>query len=522
MEIPSVNGQIISNLFFLAFLTLVNAFFSCTEMAVVSVNKNRMGMLAEKGNKKAKLILKLLEEPTNFLSTIQVFFSCTEMAVVSVNKNRMGMLAEKGNKKAKLILKLLEEPTNFLSTIQVAITLSGFFASASAATNFSFVVENWLNPFNIPYTKEISLVLVTVVLSFFTLVFGELVPKRVALQRAESIALFSVKIVYLISKIVLPFIKLLSFSTNLVLKILGVNLENIEEKVSEEEIKSLIEVGQRHGVFNETEKEMITSVLSFDNKIAREIMIPRKNVYSINIDTPLTVGQRHGVFNETEKEMITSVLSFDNKIAREIMIPRKNVYSINIDTPLTNYLDELLEEKHSRIPVYQGDKDNIVGILYLKDFIVEARKNGFENVNISSIMKKPYFVLENKNIDVLFKEFQKRKIFMAILVDEYGSFVGIVTMEDIIEEVMGNIQDVYDEEDPLLEKLSEYTYLVDGFYSLNDLNSKLGLKIDNDEFDTISGFVIDLIGRIPEENEKLQVNYKNLSFQILSVKEKWE
>ena len=426
MEIPSVNGQIISNLFFLAFLTLVNA-----------------------------------------------FFSCTEMAVVSVNKNRMGMLAEKGNKKAKLILKLLEEPTNFLSTIQVAITLSGFFASASAATNFSFVVENWLNPFNILYTKEISLVLVTVVLSFFTLVFGELVPKRVALQRAESIALFSVKIVYLISKIVLPFIKLLSFSTNLVLKILGVNLENIEEKVSEEEIKSLIEV-----------------------------------------------GQRHGVFNETEKEMITSVLSFDNKIAREIMIPRKNVYSINIDTPLTDYLDELLEEKHSRIPVYQGDKDNIVGILYLKDFIVEARKNGFENVNISSIMKKPYFVLENKNIDVLFKEFQKRKIFMAILVDEYGSFVGIVTMEDIIEEVMGNIQDVYDEEDPLLEKLSEYTYLVDGFYSLNDLNSKLGLKIDNDEFDTISGFVIDLIGRIPEENEKLQVNYKNLSFQILSVKEK--
>lgn len=393
--------------------------------------------------------------------------------MVSVNKNRMGMLAEKGNKKAKLILKLLEEPTNFLSTIQVAITLSGFFASASAATNFSFVVENWLNPFNIPYTKEISLVLVTVVLSFFTLVFGELVPKRVALQRAESIALFSVKIVYLISKIVLPFIKLLSFATNLVLKILGVNLENIEEKVSEEEIKSLIEV-----------------------------------------------GQRHGVFNETEKEMITSVLSFDNKIAREIMIPRKNVYSINIDIPLTNYLDELLEEKHSRIPVYQGDKDNIVGILYLKDFIVEARKNGFENININSIMKKPYFVLENKNIDVLFKEFQKRKIFMAILVDEYGSFVGIVTMEDIIEEVMGNIQDVYDEEDPLLEKLSEYTYLVDGFYSLNDLNSKLGLKIDNDEFDTVSGFVIDLIGRIPEENEKLQVNYKNLSFQILSVKEK--
>lgn len=424
MEIPTTNGNILSNLIFLIFLTLVNA-----------------------------------------------FFSCTEMAIVSINKNKINMLAEKGNKRAKLVLKLLEEPTNFLSTIQVAITLSGFFASASAATNFSYVVENWISIFDIPYTKEISLILVTVVLSFFTLVFGELVPKRIALQKAEGIGLFSVRIVYLISLVVLPFIKLLSFSTNFVLKIIGMDLKNMEEKVSEEEIKSLIEIGEKHGVFNETEKEMITSVLSFDNKIAREIMTPRKNVYFINIDKELNL-----------------------------------------------YLDELLEMRHSRIPIYQGEKDNIIGILYMKDFIIEARKKGFENVDIKSIMQKPYFIPENKNIDILFKEFQKNKIFVALLIDEYGSFSGLVTMEDLIEEVMGDIEEIYDEDEPKLEKLDKDNYLVDGLYSMRELNYDLDMKLENDDFDTVSGFVINLLGKIPEEGEKLKVEYNNLTFEVLEIK----
>lgn len=425
MEIPTTNGNVLSNLIFLIFLTLVNA-----------------------------------------------FFSCTEMAIVSINKNKINMLAEKGNKRAKLVLKLLEEPTNFLSTIQVAITLSGFFASASAATNFSYVVENWLSVFAIPYTKEISLILVTVVLSFFTLVFGELVPKRIALQKAEGIGLFSVRIVYLISLVVLPFIKLLSFSTNFVLKIIGMDLKNMEEKVSEEEIKSLIEIGEKHGVFNETEKEMITSVLSFDNKIAREIMTPRKNVYFINIDKELNL-----------------------------------------------YLDELLEMRHSRIPIYQGEKDNIIGILYMKDFIIEARKKGFENVDIKSIMQKPYFIPENKNIDILFKEFQKNKIFVALLIDEYGSFSGLVTMEDLIEEVMGDIEEIYDEDEPKLEKLDKDNYLVDGLYSMRELNYDLDMKLENDDVDTVSGFVINLLGKIPEEGEKLKVEYNNLTFEVLEIKD---
>lgn len=425
MEIPSTNGNLLSNLFFLIFLTFVNA-----------------------------------------------FFSCTEMAIVSINKNKINMLAEKGDKKAKLILSLLEEPTNFLSTIQIAITLSGFFASASAATNFSFIIEKWLAIFSVPYAKEIALIFVTLILSFFTLVFGELVPKRIALQKAETIGLFSVRTVYIISKIVLPFIKLLSFSTNFVLKIIGMDLKNMEERVSEEEIKSLIEIGEKNGVFNKTEKEMITSVLSFDNKIAREIMTPRKNVYFINIDKKLNL-----------------------------------------------YLDELLEMRHSRIPIYQGEKDNIIGILYMKDFIIEARKKGFDNVDIKSIMKKPYFIPENKNIDILFKEFQKNKVFVALIIDEYGSFSGLVTMEDLIEEVMGDIEEIYDEEEPKLIKLDKNNYLVDGLYSMRNLNHELDLKLENDDFDTVSGFVINLLGKIPDEKEKLKINYNNITFESLEVKD---
>lgn len=408
-----------------------------------------------------------------FLTLMNAFFAGTEMAVVSVNKNRIQVLAEEGNKRAKLVKKLLEEPTNFLSTIQVAITLSGFFASASAATNFSFIIEKWLFVFNIPYRKEIALIVVTVILSFFTLVFGELVPKRIALQKAEAVSMFSVRIVYGISKIVFPFVKLLSFSTNFVLKILGMKLENMEERVTEEEIKSLIEV-----------------------------------------------GEKHGVFNQTEKEMITSILSFDDKSAREVMTPRKNVYSVNADAPVSEYVDELLEKKYSRIPVYEKEKDNIIGILYLKDFILEARKNGFENVDIRRIIHKPYYVPENKNIDTLFKEFQQKKIFIAVLIDEYGVFSGIVTLEDLIEEVMGSIEETYENNEPKMVKTEDNSYIIDGLYSINDLNDELHIKIETEEFDTISGFVTNLLGKIPDDNERAVLNCENLTFEILSVKDK--
>lgn len=265
-----------------------------------------------------------------FLTLVNAFFASAEMAAVSVNKNKIKILAEnEDNKKAKLILELLEEPTKFLSTIQVAITLSGFLASASAATSFSKPLGKLLTQFGItyPYNENISLIFVTIILSYFTLVFGELVPKRIALQKAEFISLFSVKIILTISKITSPFIKLLSLSTNFVLHILGMKDEKLEENISKEEIRSMIEAGQANGVFNETEKEMINSIFEFDD--------------------------------------ITT---------EEIMIARTDVYMVNIDVPVTEYIDELLLKKYARIPVYQNTIDNIIGILHMKDVVIEARK----------------------------------------------------------------------------------------------------------------------------------------------------
>lgn len=407
------------------------------------------------------------------LTLVNAFFACAEMATVSVNKNKMKMLAESGNKKAILIQKLLEEPTKFLSTIQVAITLGGFFASASAATGLSKPLGQWLSMFKIPYYNQISFVFVTVMLSYFTLVFGELVPKRIALQKSEAISLFTVKPVIFISKIASPFIKLLTVSTNIVLKITGLKTENLEEKISREEIKSLVEEGQAHGVFNETEIDMINSIIEFDDKIAREVMTPR--IY---------------------------------------------VYSIDISAPLEQYLNELLETKYSRIPVYEDDIDNIIGILYVKDIMREAVKNGFDNIDIRSILHRPYLVPESKSVDELFKELQQTKQHIAILIDEYGGFSGIVTLEDLIEEIMGEIEDEYDNEEPRIRKIDAATYLIDGMVTIDELNDKLDLNIISENYDTISGYLIDTIGTIPNENDHRTIEIDNLVFKLESVKKK--
>ena len=395
------------------------------------------------------------------------------MATVSVNKNKIKMLAENGNKNAQLLQELLKEPTKFLSTIQVAITLSGFLASASAATSFSAPLDILMTKLGIPYGETIAIIIVTVVLSFFTLVFGELVPKRIALQKAEAISLFTVKPVLFISRLTSPFIKLLSFSTGLVLQVLGMKAENLEENISKEEIKSMVEAGQANGVFNETEKEMINSIFEFDDILASEIMIPLTDVYSIDIDA--SIGE---------------------------------------------YLDELLETKHSRIPVFEGDIDNIIGVLYIKDLILEARNKGFENVDIRSILRKPYLVPESKNIDTLFKEMQKSKKYIAILIDEYGGFSGIVTMEDLVEEVMGNIDDEYDDNEPKLEKIDNHIYLVDGLYPVDELIDILNIDIVSKNHNTISGYLIDTLGEIPDNSyldKEIKIN--NTIFKIKSIKE---
>ena len=407
------------------------------------------------------------------LTLLNAFFASAEMAIVSVNRNRIKMLADDGNKKASLLVDLLEEPNKFLSTIQVGITLAGFFSSASAATGISEVIGASLSQLGIPYAQSISLVVITLLLSYVTLVFGELVPKRIALQKSEQMAMLSVRPIVFVSKFAKPFVKLLSLSTNLLLRVIGMSDTDLEEKVSREEIKSLVDAGEEYGVINQIEKEMINSIFDFDDKLAKEVMTPRTEVYMINSQLPLSI-------------------------------------------------EELLEENYSRIPVYEGDMDNIIGILYLKDFLHEAYQVGFENVDLKKLLHRPYFVPECKNIDQLFKELQKSKNHLAVLIDEYGGFSGIVTIEDLIEEVMGDINDEYDDDDPVIRKIDNDTYMVNGLISIKELNDKLQLNLDEEteDYDTLGGFLINQIDYIPSETEECMVEYENLVFKIECVKDK--
>lgn len=407
------------------------------------------------------------------LTLLNMFFASAEMAIVSLNKNKIKLLAEEGNKKAQVLIKFMEEPTKFLFTIQVGITLAGFLSSAYAATWLSYDLSQYLNRFNIPYSRSIALIIVTIILSYITLVFGELFAKRVALQKSEAIAMFSVIPILYVSKIMLPFVKLISASTNILVSLAGLDKEDLDEKVSKEEIKSMVEV-----------------------------------------------GQEHGIINETEKEMINNIFEFDDKLAYEVMTPRTDVYLIDIEKSLSEYLDELIEERYSRVPVYEGDSDNIIGILYIKDFFIEARKHGFENVNIRSILHTPYFVPETKNIHKLFKELQSSKKHLAVLVDEYGGFAGIVSIEDLIEEIMGDIEDEYDEDEPDIKKFDNNTFVIDGMLSIDDFNDYFNVNIESDDYDTIGGFIIALLGRIPRSTEEKNMEYENLVFKIEELKEK--
>ena len=391
------------------------------------------------------------------LTGINAFFSSAEMAIVSLNKNKLKILIEDGNKKAVLLDNLLQEPSKFLSTIQVGITLAGFFASASAATGLSQYLSSVLKPLNIPYSSQISMILITFLLSYITLVFGELIPKRIALRNSEKIALSSIGVVVFISKLFSPFVKFLTFSTNLVLTILKMKEDNIEEKVSKEELRSLVEVGKEHGVINETEQEMIENIIEFDEKIAREIMIPRTKVFLI-----------------------------DKNISIHELFENKEI------------------GKYSRIPVYENEADNIVGVLLTKDLMMEAYKKGFDNIKVADLLQEAYFVPETKNVNELFNEMQLEKKHITILIDEYGGFSGIVTLEDLIEEVMGNIADEFDDEDLSIRQLSRNKYLISGEVSLNDLNDNFHFELESKYYDTLSGILIENLGYIPEDNEDIE------------------
>ena len=349
------------------------------------------------------------------LTAVNAFFASAEMAMVSANSSKIKELSENGNKRADMILNISKDQTRFSSTIQVAITLAGFFSSGSAATSFSKPIGEFLENYSIPYGDTISFILITIVLSYITLVFGELVPKRIALTNSEKVALSSAKIIDFSSKIFSPFVKLLSLSTVGVLKLTGNYSEEVEERISEEELKSYIRVSSQQGVINDSGEEMIVNIMDFDDTLAEEIMTPRTSIYMIDYDE----------FDESK-------------------------------------IDEILNQGYSRIPVFKENQDTILGVVNVKDLFKEYAANDYKFINLDNCIKEAYFVPETKKIDILLKEFQEMKNYMAILIDEYGGLSGMVTMEDIVEEIVGEIEDEYDRAETLIKKISDKEYIVEG------------------------------------------------------------
>ena len=405
---------------------------------------------------------------------LNAYFAATEIAFISLNDAKVEKDAKGGNKKSKQILKMLRFPSRFLATIQIGITLAGFLSSAFASDAFADVLapilNSWFPIINIETWKGISIIIITLILSFFTLVFGELVPKRLAMKYYEKIAYATVGTIRAISIITAPFVRLLTTSTNMVSKIFGVG-EADEEVVTEEEIKMMIAEGEEKGTIEAGEKQLLNNVFEFNDIIVSEAMTPRTEMYAIDINDDI------------------------NKI-----------------------LDEVDEYKYSRIPVYEEDIDDIKGILYIKDILKPLKDN--KPIDIKNSIREPYFVPESKDIDELFKEMQKNKIQMAIVIDEYGGTAGLITMEDILEELVGNIFDEYDEEENDYKKIDENTYILSGSLTSNNLKKIFGVEIPQGDYETLSGYLIDKLGRIPEENEHPVIEGEKLTFKVEEIEDK--
>jgi len=412
------------------------------------------------------------------LIAANAFFAASEMALISLNDNKIKLMAEEGNKKAKQLLKLLGEPSRFLATIQIGITLAGFLASAFAAESFADPLVDWLNNYEIPFSddflKVTTVTIITVVLSYFTLVFGELVPKRVAMKKAESISYRVVGLLLILSKITNPFVKLLSASTNILVRLFGVDPHSLEDDVTEEEIRMMVDVGEEKGTIDEREKIMINNIFEFNNKTAEEIMTHRMELVGV----PVTVE-------------------------------------------LSTLMNRLAEERYSRIPVYDGSIDNVVGILHVKDLLALINVDSEINFKIEDYMRKPYFIPKQKKIDELFVDIQNAKTHMAIVIDEYGGTAGVVTVEDLVEEIMGNIFDEYDEEeDREIKKIDDFTYEASCRIGLDELDEILDAELPINDFDTLNGFLISLIGNIPPKGENVEIRFNHVRFQVIEVTEK--
>lgn len=410
------------------------------------------------------------------LIACNAFFAAAEIAFISLNDAKIDLQAKEGNKKAKTIKKMLENPSKFLATIQIGVTLAGFLSSAFASEAFASelapILHNLVPAVDVAVWNSISIILITIILSYFTLIFGELVPKRIAMKYYEKIAFATIGVIRFISIVTAPFVKFLTFSTNLVSRLFGIS-GNEEETVTEEEIRMMV-----------------------------------------------SVGEEKGTIDSEESEMINNVFEFNDKVVSEIMIPRKEVYALDMNLSISKVLEEITDDenfRYSRIPVYDETIDDIKGIVYIKDILLSTKN---KSVKIKNLVKDAYYIPETKPVNELFEELRRNRRQIAIVVDEYGGTAGIVTMEDILEEIVGEIYDEYDEVKNTCEKVDENTYILSGGMSVSDVEKALDIEIPEGDYDTISGYLIEELGRIPDEKEKPVIETEDVIYKIEKVKDK--
>ena len=403
------------------------------------------------------------------LTLFNAFFSASEMALVSLNRSRVEQKAAEGEKKFVRLLTVLENPNNFLSTIQVGITFISILSGASLANDLGAVFAKWMG--NSATAQTAGYWLALAMLTFVSIVLGELYPKRIAMNMKENLAVVTAPVIIFLGKIVSPFVWLLSASTNLISRITPMNFDDADEQMTRDEIEYIL-----------TKSEQTLD--------AQEI------------------------------EMLQGIFNLDEMMAREVMVPRTDAFMVNIEDDINVIMQEIIRQNFSRIPVYEGDKDNIIGLIHTKKILAESFTNGFDQLNIRRIMQEPLFVPETIFVDDLLKSFRNTQNQMAILLDEYGGVSGIVTLEDLLEEIVGEIDDETDKTEIFVREIAENTFIVQGSMTLNDFNEHFDLDLSSDDVDTIAGFYLTGLGTIPSQDEKEAYELDNNGFHIVMVNDK--
>lgn len=409
------------------------------------------------------------------LIALNAVFACAEIAIISVNDNKMNKMAAEGNKKAKRLVKLTEEPARFLSTIQIAITLSGFLGSAFAAENFSDVLVDALIGWGVPVPAEVlesvAVIVITLILSYFTLVFGELVPKQVAMRKAEPLALGISGLISGIAAVFKPIVSFLTFSTNSMLRLMGIDPNEEAEEVSEEEIRMMVDAGSEKGTIDYEEKEFIQNIFEFDDLSAEEIMTHRTDVTMLDLE--------------------------------DSMEEWKNI---------------IYGSRHTLYPVCDGSADEIVGVLNAKSYF-RLENQDRENV-MQNAVTSAYMVPDTVKADTLFRNMRKERHGMAVILDEYGGTRGIVTINDLVEQLVGDLgNNEIVEEEGYIELLEDNTWKVQGSVTLEEVSEVLGIHIDSEENETLSGLIFHEYGSVPKDGTCIEVELDKMNIHVLDIRD---